>query len=341
MNLASKYRPTTFDDFVGSPLTVAMLKKMVGMKSLPPCLILSGKHGCGKTSIARILSRSLNSSDVEGLTYVEIDAASHSGVEDIRQLKENLRYNHPGDWRVVVLDEAHRLSLAAFNALLKDLEDPPARTSYVLATTQPENLPDTIHSRAMTFRVNPIPLPDIARRLIHIIKAEGLDVTDPKVVMRIAEVADGSLRNAVVLLEQVTFAEEKTVGTVNTLSGNSVDTQDLMYALASGKLSEVADELFLILNTNTETSTILESLSRDLKKCKDTNTISSHAFLRGMDVIWSMRRINASTSERSKRVQLEAGVYALFTQCFWDGKEEEASDVPKVKDIRDLEESTL
>ena len=122
-SLASKYRPLTFDDFVGSELTVLMFRKMLATNTLPPCIVLSGRHGTGKTSAARILSSEINSSSTgNDLSFIEIDAASNSGVDNIRSLREQIRYSHSGNWRVVCLDEAHMLSTSAFNALFSAIK---------------------------------------------------------------------------------------------------------------------------------------------------------------------------------------------------------------------------
>ena len=320
-SLASKYRPQTFDDFVGSELTVLMFRKMLATNTLPPCLVLSGRHGTGKTSAARILSSEINSSSTgNDLSFIEIDAASNSGVDNIRSLREQIRYSHSGNWRVVCLDEAHMLSTSAFNALLKTLEDPPPRTSFILATTKPEAIPDTIHSRAMSFRINPIPVNDIAKRLIHVIQQEGFPTRDAKVIMRIATVAQGSMRNALFLLQQLQLTDTQTVETVDILSGQGASTKDLLYAMLSGDVLEVEVELSSLQEKQCDVIRLVETLASDINTFFDSRILTSKQYLKSMEVLWSMRKLD-SGSESRLRMQFEAGIFALFSQCFWNGEE--------------------
>lgn len=334
MNLASKYRPSSFDDFVGSETTVTMLQNLLATKSLPPCLILTGKHGTGKTTAARLISAAINNGD-DSSTYLEIDAASNSGVDNIRELVDNVRYIHSGTWRVVCLDEAHMLSRAAFNALLKTLEDPPAKTSFILATTKPEAIPDTIQSRAMMFRIAPISEKAIARRLIEVITAESLPITDPQTVLRLASVAEGSMRNALVLLEQVLLTEDRSPSMVDYLAGKTVTTKDLLYSMLSGDIRKVEEELSQLQSTNCDYSRLVETLASDLRSFFDARVLTSAQYLKAVEVVWSLRKI-FRLPEGSMRMVFEAGIFALFSQCFWDGTDG-SSDESVAATIGDLQ----
>lgn len=333
-NLAEKYRPTTFEDFKGSNLIVSMLQKMVNDETLPNCLLFTGSKGIGKTSICRILHTAMNG-EGNKLSYMEVDAASNSGVDNIRQIQEAIRYAHPGNWRIVVLDEAHNLSSAAFNSLLKVLEDPPTNTTFILVTTQPESIPDTVKSRAMTFRFQNLDTRTLLERLVEVYKAEGLSF-DMRVLARIAQVSSGSLRNALVLLQQVILVDVPTIEVVNELSGHTVSTKDLMYAMLEGKLPQVEEELSAMFAQSLDVDNFLFSLSETLSEFYATNMISGKKYLACMEILWNMRKIQRS-NDLVARTQLEAGLFAMFAQNFWDGSEEVETPTSKPITGEDLQ----
>jgi DNA polymerase-3 subunit gamma/tau len=261
--LALKYRPKTFADIVGQKPTRAVLAKIVESRVLPPSMIFAGVRGTGKTSMARIVAKAINcehgevepcgecdhcvSVDTESAGFVtEIDAASHGGVDAMRQLVEDALYSSGGDWKVYVLDEVHSVSQQGFQVLLKTLEEPPPRTSFILVTTEPEKIPDTIHARSMFFRFAKITQRDIKDRLIEIAEAEEISVSSSGIGW-IAENADGGMRDAIMILDQVhrlgdvTITEELLIGVFGEQSvGRWLD------ALLSGNPAKavlVADEL--------------------------------------------------------------------------------------------------
>lgn len=319
-NLAEKYRPASFDDFRGSELVAAMLQKMVNEETLPNCMLFTGDKGCGKTSAARIISNEINGPGAQNLSYIEIDAASNSGVDNIRKLQENLMYTHPGNWRIVVIDEAHGLSTAAFNALLKVLEEPPARTTFILITTQAHSIPDTVKSRSMVFRFKQLSIPDIAHNLLHILTSEGITTVPPEVIVRIAQVSGGSMRSAIVLLQQVLQVDMCSVEIVNELSGFTVDTKDLMYAFLSGDLTEVESEVGNVFGVSNNIDNLILSLMSTIKEFHSSQLITNKQFLSCMTVMWSMRKIQKNNDSVS-RTQIEAGMFAMFSQSFWNGEE--------------------
>lgn len=322
-SLATKYRPQDFDQFKGSELVSSMLQKMVATESVPPCLLFTGIRGTGKTSMARILSNQLNKGEQSNLSYIEVDAASNSGVEHVRTLQESLKYSHAGEWRVVVLDEAHALSKSAFNALLKILEEPPARTVFILVTTQPESIPDTVRSRASQFRFQPIPAKTIAYRLAEIVVAEKLPIREASILNRISEVVEGSMRGAIFLLQQLLLVESPTVKHVNFLSGYTVSTKDLLYSMLSGNLSELEVEVSVIFNEICDVEKMLHTLVADLKEFHAANMINNSQFLSCMQTVWNMRKIQGG-NDLVARTQLEAGLFAMFAQNFWNGDEGDA-----------------
>lgn len=319
MNLTDKYRPADFNSFKGSPLVVKMLRKVTDSETLPNCMLFSGGRGSGKTSMARIISNHLNGPNAP-LSFLEIDAASNNGIDDVRKLKEMVGYTHPGKWRVVSIDEVHNLSSPAFNALLKVLEEPPARTTFILSTTQPELIPDTVRSRAMQYRFQNLDIPTIARHLAEIVSSEGITHISPSVIVRIAETSEGSMRNAIVTLQQLLQLDHVDISTVNELKGYTVSTKDIMYAMLTGTLYNVDLAISGVFGSTCDVDILLKSLLDTLKEFHSNSMINDKQFLNSVTIIWNMRNLQRKVDSVS-RMQLEAGMYAMFMQSFWDGSE--------------------
>jgi DNA polymerase-3 subunit gamma/tau len=225
---ARKYRPQTFDDLVGQPHVSRTLKNAVALNRLAHAYLFVGPRGVGKTSTARILAKSLNC--VKGptitpcgecdncreiaagnsLDVIEIDGASNNSVEDVRQLRENVRYAPAkGHYKIYLIDEVHMLSPAAFNALLKTLEEPPAHVKFIFATTEPQKVLPTILSRCQRFDLHRIPANLIAKHLQFIAGKEKIAL-EPAAAHAIARGAEGGLRDAESMLDQlVAFCGEK------------------------------------------------------------------------------------------------------------------------------------
>jgi DNA polymerase-3 subunit gamma/tau len=218
--IARKWRPQTFKDLVGQQHVTETLANAIKNNRVAHAYIFSGARGVGKTTAARILAKAMNC--VKGptpepcgecdsckeiaagtsLDVIEIDAASNRGIDQIRELREMVRYAPAASRsKVVILDEAHMLTGEASNALLKTLEEPPDRVIFVMATTEPENLVDTIRSRSQHFHFRALTFAEIAGRLEEIAKKEGLKI-EPGAMAVIARMAEGSLRDALSLLEQ-------------------------------------------------------------------------------------------------------------------------------------------
>jgi len=225
---ARKYRPQTFDDLVGQPHVARTLKNAVAQNRLAHAYLFVGPRGIGKTSTARILAKSLNC--VNGptatpcgkcdncreiaagnsLDVIEIDGASNNSVEDVRQLRENVRYAPAkGRYKIYLIDEVHMLSAAAFNALLKTLEEPPAHVKFIFATTEPQKVLPTILSRCQRFDLHRIPANLIAQHLQLIAGKEKITL-EPAAAHAIARGAEGGMRDAESMLDQlVAFCGEK------------------------------------------------------------------------------------------------------------------------------------
>ena len=223
MRLALKYRPHQFSDLVGQEHVSTVLKETIKRQAVPAGLIFSGTRGTGKTTTARILAASLNCTnrpqsssepcgqcdyckavESSNCQFVhEIDAASNNSVDNIRTLKESALYSHEGDWRIFILDEAHNLSKSAFEALLKQIEEPPPNTAFVMATTNPDDIPDTIMSRSMRFDFKRMSVDLTVKRLKYICQCENINIQDEKILYAISERATGAMRDAIMCLEQL------------------------------------------------------------------------------------------------------------------------------------------
>ena len=219
--LARKWRPRNFDELVGQEHVRQALVNALDAGRVHHAFLFTGTRGVGKTTIARILARSLNcergvSSRPCGecgacreidegrfVDLIEVDAASRTKVDDTRELLENVQYLPTrGRFKVYLIDEVHMLSAHSFNALLKTLEEPPPHVKFLLATTDPQKLPVTVLSRCLQFNLKRLPASLIGARLTHILAAEGIDF-EPAAVSLLARAADGSLRDALSLLDQM------------------------------------------------------------------------------------------------------------------------------------------
>ncbi|NLE65193.1 MAG: DNA polymerase III subunit gamma/tau, partial [Elusimicrobia bacterium] len=215
--LARKYRPQTFDDVIGQEEVVRQLKGALQSGRVPHAMLFSGPRGTGKTTCARILARELNkiapavqgSLDLDsGMDVIEIDAASNRSIDDIRTLRENVRFVPlSGAFKIYIIDEAHMLTTEAFNALLKTLEEPPAHVKFILATTDPNKMPVTILSRCQRFAFKRIKIDLMVRKLAEICEKEGFSVEE-EALFAVARAGQGGMRDALSVLDQLGAASE-------------------------------------------------------------------------------------------------------------------------------------
>jgi DNA polymerase-3 subunit gamma/tau len=222
--IARKYRPQTFDDVVGQRLVTDTLKNAIQTDRVAHGYIFSGARGVGKTTTARILAKALNCLTGPTVTpdgtcpscleiaagnsvdVQEIDAASNRGIDEIRELREAVRYLPARDrYKIFIIDEAHMLTTEAFNALLKTLEEPPPRSLFILATTEPHKLPPTIQSRCQHFAFRLLDYGEIYARLRELAGEEKV-AADEGAISTLAQAAEGSMRDALSLLDQVIAA---------------------------------------------------------------------------------------------------------------------------------------
>ena len=220
MALYRKFRPTRFSEVKGQDHIVKTLENQMRTGRIGHAYLFCGTRGTGKTTVAKILAKAVNCEHpVDGepcgecevckaiaegssMNVIEIDAASNNGVDNIREIKEQVQYSPAtGKYKVYIIDEVHMLSIGAFNALLKTLEEPPEYVIFILATTEVHKIPITILSRCQRYDFHRISIDTIAARLTELLKAEGVEAEE-KAVRYVAKAGDGSMRDALSLLDQ-------------------------------------------------------------------------------------------------------------------------------------------
>jgi len=261
--LARKYRPKKFSEVIGQEHVTRTLKNAIEQGRTAHGYIFSGHRGIGKTTVARILAMALNcrSSDKpvpepcgvcdscteiragNAVDVIEIDAATNRGIDEIRELREAARYRPARDrFKIYILDEAHQITDAAFNALLKTLEEPPSHVVFMLATTQPEDIPQTIRSRCQHFSFRAVRFEEIVGQLKDLTGRENIEADEDALAL-LAEVGDGSMRDALSILDQAIASSSGrlTAEQVRNLVGAAPSgvLEDVMRAVAQGSSEEV------------------------------------------------------------------------------------------------------
>jgi len=270
--LARKYRPQTFAELIGQEAMVQTLANAIKRDRLAHAFLMTGVRGVGKTSTARLIAKALNCIGPDGqggptidpcgqcepcvaiaegrhIDVIEMDAASHTGVDDVREIIEAVRYSAvSARYKIYIIDEVHMLSRNAFNALLKTLEEPPAHVKFLFATTEVDKLPVTVLSRCQRFDLRRIPAPMLAGHFAHVCRQEGVEADDEALAM-VAAAAEGSVRDGLSILDQaIAHADLDGEGRVNAekvrdmlgLSDKSVQRK-LVAAILDGKGAELLD----------------------------------------------------------------------------------------------------
>lgn len=290
--LYRKWRPLSFSDVVGQQHIIDTLKNEVKSGKIAHAYLFCGTRGTGKTTTAKILSRSINCTHTlangdpcnacescEGILngtimdVSEIDAASNNSVDSIRNIRNEVVYA-PANvaYRVYIIDEAHMLTTAAFNALLKTLEEPPPHVIFILATTEANKIPATVQSRCQRFDFRRITVGDIANRLLEITEKDKINIT-PEALRKVAALAEGSMRDALSILDQCTTLGEITLEDVESLVGVAgdsalMDIADSVLQGDAGKVLTIVDEM---LQKGKDTLNLLDSVLnyfRELLICK-------------------------------------------------------------------------
>lgn len=256
--LATLFRPTKFSEVVGHTLSVRALQGMVSTKNLPTGLLFAGASGSGKTTLARIVAQELDA-DV-----IEVDAASHGGVAEVRKLTDGLRYSSGKAYKVLIIDEAHSLTRDAFNALLKTLEEPTEGIMFILVTTDPHKLPKTVRTRLIEFDFQPLTPTEIATRLVQVVKETGIKV-NPEIVRYIAMNSEGSARKALTDLGLCASAGIKTVAEYKELTGQRNASVSLLQQMEQQNMDRMYQVLEVALGGVTGPQVVVGQLITTLR----------------------------------------------------------------------------
>ncbi len=296
--LARKYRPQRFADVAGQDHVTRTLLNALAQNRMAHGYIFSGHRGIGKTTIARILAMALNCRSAVGsaerptpepcgqcdscteirigsaVDVIEIDAATNRGIDEIRELRDAARYSPARDrYKIYILDEAHQITEAAFNALLKTLEEPPAHVIFMMATTEPENIPQTIRSRCQHFSFHAVRFDDILAQLRMIAAEEQVQAEDAALAL-LAEAGDGSMRDALSIMDQAIASAPLQDGRpvlaatqIRELMGSVPNAvfERLLEAVAAGQSATLMEELNVLLNAGHSPSSLARQMVRYLR----------------------------------------------------------------------------
>ena len=319
--LARKWRPQGFEDVIGQDHVTRTLKNAIKSGRVAHALIFSGPRGVGKTSIARILAKALNC--IKGPTpspcnsceicaeitsgycvdVNEIDGASNRGIDEIRQLKEEIRFQPVvARYRIYIIDEVHMLTNEAFNALLKTLEEPPPHAYFIFATTEPRKIPETIHSRCQHFEFKRLTEDDLSRHLLNITHKEGFDFTEEAISI-IARQARGSVRDSLSLLDQVIAYGARTYEEICEVLGvvGPSTLEELSISVLSGDVKKVLSLIAQLYSMGVD----LQGLANDLLK-----------FLRDISIIKKLPEKDAKdlTKFDEKRIKVLKEAFSSFSE---------------------------
>ena len=262
---ARKFRPQTFGEVVGQETITTTLTNAIRQERVPQSFLFSGPRGVGKTSTARILAKALNCSkgpttepcgkcvsckEIEqgnSMDVLEIDGASNRGIEEIRNLRETVKYKpSAGNYKIYIIDEVHMLTPEAFNALLKTLEEPPAHVKFIFATTESHKVPLTILSRCQRFQFKRIPVPEVVEKLEKIVQKEKLKCGKDALFL-IAKATDGALRDAESLLDQLASFSDGKIKEEDVLTLLGIASDETYLTILSAIREQKGDDVFTLI----------------------------------------------------------------------------------------------
>lgn len=335
--LAVKHRPKDFKTLSGQKHARLFLKNMILAETVPSALILTGIRGTGKTTIARIIAAALNCEERTdenpctscpscksiqnscSLDVLEIDAASNGLVADIRKIKDMVAYSQNGAYRVVILDEAHNISREGFNALLKVLEEPPSNTLFIMCTTEPGKIIDTVQSRSMRLDFRRIPDDLIADRLHFIAEEENILVEDALITEIVSRV-EGGMRDGIMLLEQAHRMGLHTADELKDALGINEFGIQVLLAIANGNPQQAMSYVEEAYQNTGDVTSLTEDVGKalinickikaglpieDPELCRLAASVDMGAVLSWTKVLWTVRdRVRATESNTLQSMQL-------------------------------------
>lgn len=335
--LYRKYRPNNFDEVVGQKVIVKTLKNAIINHHLSHAYIFTGPRGTGKTSIAKILAKTINCEQLNGyipcnnctnckqnlnnpIDIIEIDAASNNGVDEIRELKNKINLIPAyGQYKIYIIDEVHMLSTGAFNALLKTLEEPPSHVIFVLATTDPHKVPSTIMSRCQRFDFKKINVDDLVERMKYIVKLENIKISDDA-LNEIAVLSDGGMRDSLSLLDQV-----------NSYSDNEIEIEDIHEI--NGTITNKELKTFIALLLSNDIEKLFDKINKYNDDGKDFIKLSEELILYMRNILIVMTIKNKSENldyqEFKQNISIDKIIEYIeeFNQAIYNMKN---SSIPKL-----------
>ncbi len=352
--LYRKWRPMTFEDVVGQNHVSDTLKTGIATGRIAHAYLFCGTRGTGKTSTAKIFSRAVNCENPQNgepcnecdtcrgildgsiLDVYEMDAASNRSIEDIRVIRDEVIYTPAGcTYKVYIIDEVHMLTTEAFNALLKTLEEPPGHALFILATTEPHKIPATVLSRCQRFDFRRIGVDDIASRLTQIAKTEGIGAT-PDALELVAELGDGSMRDALSLLDQCAAYgyEELTAALVGEIVGiaDSKTLFSIADAIGNRDTKRALTETDAFLKRGKEVQTFLEDMTLHFRSLLICKAASEPAELLERTPEMAKRFQNQAEQFSSEQIIYTIGVLSeAVSQAKWMASPQIAAEVAMVK----------
>ena len=280
--LYRKWRPRTFDDVVGQSSITDTLKNAIKRNKISHAFLFAGPRGTGKTSCAKIFAKALNCTNLQDgepcnecenclaadkgsmSDIIEIDAASNNGVDEIRDIRDKVKYAPTqGKYKVYIIDEVHMLSMGAFNALLKTLEEPPEHVVFILATTELQKVPATIISRTQRYNFKRIEQVELVARMQYILQQEDVEY-EPRSLEVIAQIADGGMRDSLSILDQILSYDQDKVKYKDALKitgyADQAKIETLLYYLLTYKTQDALDLVKELINTGSSTQNILDEI---------------------------------------------------------------------------------
>ena len=338
--LYRKYRPQNFEDVVGQKVIVKTLMNAIKNNKITHAYIFAGPRGTGKTSIAKIFAKTINCENLNNLVpcdkcnsciqfnnkqtvdIIEIDAASNNGVDEIREIKNKVNLvPSNGKYKVYIIDEVHMLTTAAFNAMLKTLEEPPKNVIFILATTEPHKIPLTILSRCQRFDFKRLSNNEIVKRLNQIVEEENIQISEEALKL-IAEISNGGMRDSIGLLDQlITYCDSKIeLKDVHEINGSLNNEQ--IFVLIKNIIEKNFEEVYLKINeydaNGKNLSIILEQMVNYLKDLLIYNNCPK--YFESNDAVDNYEELNNISSETNLYTYIDIFLETLQDMKFQNNK---------------------
>jgi len=327
--LARKYRPGTFDEVQGQEHIVKILKESIEGNRIAHAFLFCGPRGIGKTSCARILAKSLNCQNgptlkpcgscfacqeiAKGNSFdvIEIDGASNRGIDEIRALRENVKFAPSyGKYKIYIVDEVHMLTTEAFNALLKTLEEPPDHVIFIFATTEANKVPGTILSRCQRFDFKRISLETISTNLKDISQKEGVKI-DEAALFVIAKAACGSMRDALGILDQLSALGQKGVESLDVFSMLGIVEMEWLFELTDALVEKNCLQSLMVLNKIIDAGKDLKQLGKDLSEHFRHMMIAKVGGPKLNDLIDYPKNVKERLASQAQRISMEGILQAI------------------------------